>query len=128
VTSATFPEIPILRSFQYREEELQNRYGAAAPAASSASKRRFSLPENRISPYLEACAARKSTQVKKDRKKRPRTGHARAARAHGSCWRKMDGRAKLPADGEYTVQVYLMRNAARRNAVASYRLEMDLRD
>jgi hypothetical protein len=36
--------------------------------------------------------------------------------------------AKLPADGEYTVQVYLMRNAARRNAVASYRLEMGLRD
>lgn len=52
----------------------------------------------------------------------------RAARAHGSCWRKMDGRAKLPADGEYTVQVYLMRNAARRNAVASYSLEMGLRD
>jgi hypothetical protein len=40
----------------------------------------------------------------------------------------MDGRAKLPADGEYKVQVYLMRNAARRNAVASYRLEMGLRD
>ena len=36
--------------------------------------------------------------------------------------------AKLPADGEYTVQVYLMRNAARRNAVASYSLEMRLRD
>ena len=36
--------------------------------------------------------------------------------------------AKLPADGEYTVQVYLMRNAARRNAVASYSLEMQLRD
>ncbi|MDN2713179.1 hypothetical protein O0880_27550 [Janthinobacterium sp. SUN118] len=36
--------------------------------------------------------------------------------------------AKLPADGEYTVQVYLMRNAARRNAVASYTLEMGLRD
>ena len=36
--------------------------------------------------------------------------------------------AKLPADGEYTVQVYLMRNAARRNAVASYSLEMGLRD
>ena len=36
--------------------------------------------------------------------------------------------AKLPADGEYTVQVYLMRNAARRNAVASYSLEMHLRD
>ena len=35
--------------------------------------------------------------------------------------------AKLPADGEYTVQVYLMRNAARRNAVASYSLEMRLR-
>ena len=36
--------------------------------------------------------------------------------------------AKLPADGEYTVQVYLMRNAARRNAVANYSLEMQLRD
>ncbi|OEZ96054.1 inhibitor of g-type lysozyme precursor [Janthinobacterium sp. HH107] len=36
--------------------------------------------------------------------------------------------AKLPADGEYTVQMYLMRNAARRNAVASYSLEMGLRD
>jgi hypothetical protein len=36
--------------------------------------------------------------------------------------------AKLPADGQYTVQVYLMRNAARRNAVASYSLEMSLRD
>lgn len=36
--------------------------------------------------------------------------------------------AALPADGEYTVQVYLMRNAARRNAVASYSLEMRLRD
>ena len=36
--------------------------------------------------------------------------------------------AKLPADGEYTVQVYLMRNAARRNAVANYSLEMALRD
>ncbi|MDO8051422.1 hypothetical protein O3301_23415 [Janthinobacterium sp. SUN211] len=36
--------------------------------------------------------------------------------------------ATLPADGEYTVQVYLMRNAARRNAVASYSLEMRLRN
>ena len=36
--------------------------------------------------------------------------------------------AKLPADGEYTVQVYLMRNAARRNAQASYSLEMALKD
>ena len=36
--------------------------------------------------------------------------------------------AKLPADGAYTVQVYLMRNAARRNAVANYTLEMGLRD
>ena len=35
---------------------------------------------------------------------------------------------KLPADGAYVVQVYLMRNAARRNAVASYTLEMGLRD
>lgn len=36
--------------------------------------------------------------------------------------------AKLQADGEYTIQVYLMRNAARRNAVASYSLEIALRD
>ena len=36
--------------------------------------------------------------------------------------------ARLPADGEYTVQVYLMRNAARRNAVASYTLDIGLRD
>ena len=36
--------------------------------------------------------------------------------------------AKLPADGEYTVQVYLMRNAARRNAVAAYTLDIGLRD
>ena len=35
--------------------------------------------------------------------------------------------AKLPADGEYTVQVYLMRNAARRNAVAAYTLDIGLR-
>lgn len=34
--------------------------------------------------------------------------------------------AILPADAEYTVQVYLMRNAARRNAAASYTLEMAL--
>jgi hypothetical protein len=32
----------------------------------------------------------------------------------------------LPADGEYTVQVYLMRNAARRNEVANYRLSLHL--
>jgi hypothetical protein len=30
----------------------------------------------------------------------------------------------LPATGDYTVRVYLMRNAARRNEVANYRLEM----
>ena len=36
--------------------------------------------------------------------------------------------AKLPADGEYTVQMYLMRNAARRNAVAAYTLDIGLRD
>lgn len=36
--------------------------------------------------------------------------------------------AKLPADGEYTVQVYLMRNAARRHAVAAYTLDIGLRD
>lgn len=32
----------------------------------------------------------------------------------------------LPADGEYTVQVYLMRNAARRNEVANYNLSLSL--
>ena len=32
----------------------------------------------------------------------------------------------LPADGEYTVQVYLMRNAARRKEVANYRLSLNL--
>jgi hypothetical protein len=32
----------------------------------------------------------------------------------------------LPVDGEYTVQVYLMRNAARRNEVANYSLSMNL--
>jgi len=32
----------------------------------------------------------------------------------------------LPADGEYTVQVYLMRNAARRNDVANYSLSLRL--
>lgn len=32
----------------------------------------------------------------------------------------------LPADGEYTVQVYLMRNAARRNEVANYEISLTL--
>ncbi len=32
----------------------------------------------------------------------------------------------LPADGEYTVQVYLMRNAARRNEKANYNLEIGI--
>ncbi|SDN39780.1 hypothetical protein SAMN04489798_0198 [Pseudomonas arsenicoxydans] len=32
----------------------------------------------------------------------------------------------LPDDGEYTVQVYLMRNAARRNEVANYSLSLNL--
>lgn len=32
----------------------------------------------------------------------------------------------LPSDGEYTVQVYLMRNAARRNEVANYDLSLRL--
>ena len=32
----------------------------------------------------------------------------------------------LPADGEYTVQVYLMRNAARRNEKANYTLEIGI--
>jgi hypothetical protein len=32
----------------------------------------------------------------------------------------------LPGDGEYTVQVYLMRNAARRNEVAKYDLSLKL--
>ncbi|MFO1407774.1 MAG: hypothetical protein U1F08_09625 [Steroidobacteraceae bacterium] len=30
----------------------------------------------------------------------------------------------LPATGDYTIRVYMMRSAARRNEVASYRLEM----
>ena len=30
----------------------------------------------------------------------------------------------LPADGEYTIQVFLMRNAARRNETAHYALEI----
>jgi len=34
----------------------------------------------------------------------------------------------LPGDGEYTVQVYLMRNAARRNEVANYQLSLRLVD
>ncbi|MFJ2713037.1 hypothetical protein ACIOZM_19385 [Pseudomonas sp. NPDC087346] len=34
----------------------------------------------------------------------------------------------LPADGEYTVQVYLMRNAARRDAVAKYTVTLILAD
>ena len=32
----------------------------------------------------------------------------------------------LPADGEYTVQVYLMRNAARRSEKANYNLEIGI--
>ncbi|MDI3395830.1 hypothetical protein QLG10_25685 [Pseudomonas sp. V98_8] len=32
----------------------------------------------------------------------------------------------LPADGQYVVQVYLMRNAARRNEVANYSLSLNL--
>ena len=34
----------------------------------------------------------------------------------------------LPGDGKYTVQVYLMRNAARRNEVANYQLSLRLVD
>lgn len=34
--------------------------------------------------------------------------------------------AVLPADGDYTLRVYLMRNAARRNEMANYRLEMNI--
>ncbi len=34
--------------------------------------------------------------------------------------------AKLPADGEYTLRVYLMRNAARRNETAEYQLAVGL--
>jgi hypothetical protein len=33
----------------------------------------------------------------------------------------------LPADGEYTVQVFLMRNAARRNEKANYTLEIEIK-
>jgi Periplasmic lysozyme inhibitor of I-type lysozyme len=36
--------------------------------------------------------------------------------------------AKLPADGVYTVRVYLMRNAARRNETANYTLEVSIAD
>jgi len=32
----------------------------------------------------------------------------------------------LPADGKYTVQVYLMRNAARRNEKVNYTLEIGI--
>ncbi|WP_247868512.1 MULTISPECIES: hypothetical protein [unclassified Pseudomonas] len=32
----------------------------------------------------------------------------------------------LPSDGEYTIQIYLMRNAARRNEVANYDLSLRL--
>nr|WP_180204359.1 hypothetical protein [Pseudomonas sp. SbOxS1]NYU04224.1 hypothetical protein [Pseudomonas sp. SbOxS1] len=35
-------------------------------------------------------------------------------------------RGPLPVDGEYIVQVYLMRNAARRNEVANYSLSLNL--
>jgi hypothetical protein len=34
--------------------------------------------------------------------------------------------AELPADGEYTIRVYLMRNAARRNETANYTLEVGI--
>jgi hypothetical protein len=34
--------------------------------------------------------------------------------------------AKLPADGVYTVRVYLMRNAARRNESATYKLDLSV--
>lgn len=34
--------------------------------------------------------------------------------------------AELPADGEYTIRVYLMRNAARRNENANYTLEVGI--
>lgn len=35
--------------------------------------------------------------------------------------------AVLPADGDYRIQVYLMRNAARRNERANYRLSVAIR-
>jgi hypothetical protein len=35
-------------------------------------------------------------------------------------------KARLPADGEYTIRVYLMRNAARRHETARYTLEVGL--
>jgi len=35
---------------------------------------------------------------------------------------------KLPTDGEYTVQVYLYRNAARRNEKANYTLNIEVTD
>jgi hypothetical protein len=34
------------------------------------------------------------------------------------------GTTLLPADGVYTIRVYLMRNAARRNETANYTLEV----
>ena len=34
---------------------------------------------------------------------------------------------KLPSSGSYKVQAYLMRNAARRNATASYKLEISVK-
>ena len=34
--------------------------------------------------------------------------------------------AELPADGVYTIRVYLMRNAARRNEIASYTLDVSI--
>ena len=34
----------------------------------------------------------------------------------------------LPADGDYTIRVYLMRNAARRNEVAKYKLDIGVRE
>ncbi len=34
--------------------------------------------------------------------------------------------AELPVDGEYTIRVYLMRNAARRNETANYTLKVSM--
>jgi hypothetical protein len=36
--------------------------------------------------------------------------------------------AELPADGVYTIRVYLMRNAARRNETANYTLDVSIAD
>ncbi len=38
-----------------------------------------------------------------------------------------DARVELPADGDYRVMVFMMRNAARRNTVVKYTLKVEVR-